>query len=98
MRACASRPPVRNLVVGGLTPYHGRENPLRHNRREVYRITLPSATAEEPDRWKVEVDLGIMVRTYARGEFDSDAWMKSEGGRPGERAQQPKAPTTCTRR
>jgi len=75
------------LVVCGLTLYHGRENPLRHNQRDVYRITLPSATAGEPDRWKVEVDLGIMCRTYARGEFQPDAWLKAESAGVGERGQ-----------
>jgi hypothetical protein len=75
------------LVVCGLTLYHGRQNPLRHERRRLYRITLPSPTAEEPNRWKVAVDLGIVCRTFARGEFRPEEWLKAETAGLGERAR-----------
>ena len=75
------------LAVCGLTLYHGRENPLRHESRRLYRITLPSATAEEPNRWKVETDLGIVCRTFAGGEFRPEEWLKAESAGLGERAR-----------
>ena len=65
------------LVVCGLTTFSGRENPLRYERLNLYRITLPEATAEEKDRWKVEVDLGVVARQYVLPEFDSAAWLAS---------------------
>jgi hypothetical protein len=61
------------LAVCGLTLYHGRENPLRHERRRLYRITLPEAGAAE--RWKVEVDLGLVVRQFTGVEFDGSRWL-----------------------
>ena len=77
------------LVLCGLTLYHGRKNPLRHERRRLYRFTLPSATAEEPNRWKVEADLEIVCRTFAHGEFHPEEWLKSESAGLGERGRPP---------
>jgi hypothetical protein len=74
------------LMVCGLTLFHGREDPLRHQRRTLYRITLPAPATDEADRWKVDVDLGIVCRTYARGEFKPEAWLNSESAGLGERA------------
>ena len=74
-------------MAGGLTLFHGRQNPIRHERRAVYRITLPTPAAEETDRWQAEIDLGFLCRTYTQGEFDSGAWMKSEVAGPGKRPQ-----------
>jgi hypothetical protein len=73
------------LAVCGLTLYHGRENPLRYERLNLYRITLPEATAEEKDRWKVEVDLGVVARTYVLTDFDSAAWLSAVAKGLGER-------------
>jgi hypothetical protein len=65
------------LVVCGLTTFSGRENPLRYERLNLYRITLPEATAEEKDRWTVHVDLGVVARQYVLPEFDGAAWLAS---------------------
>ena len=75
------------LVLCGLTLYHGRENPLRRERRQLYRITLPSATAGEPGRWQVAVDLGTVCRTFAQPVFQPEEWLKSESAGLGERPQ-----------
>ena len=53
------------LIVCGLTLFHGKASPLRHERLSVYRFTLPEATAEDQGRWNVSVDLGVIARTYA---------------------------------
>jgi hypothetical protein len=63
------------LVVCGVTLFDGREHPLRHERRSLYRFTLPEANAEESDRWEVAVDLGIVARTFVLPEFDAGAWL-----------------------
>ncbi|MCC6863034.1 MAG: CehA/McbA family metallohydrolase [Bryobacterales bacterium] len=75
------------LVLCGLTLYHGRENPLRHERRTLYRFTLPSPAAEEPDRWKVSVDLGIVCRTFSANEFQPEEWLTSDTAGLGDRAR-----------
>jgi hypothetical protein len=73
------------LIVCGLTLYHGRQNPLRLERRRLYRIMLPSATAEAAGRWKVEVDLGLVCRTWPGAQFNAEEWLNSESAGLGER-------------
>jgi hypothetical protein len=73
------------LVVCGLTLFHGKESPLRQERLSVYRFTLPEATAENKDRWKISVDLGVIARSYAWNRFESNAWLSSPEAGLGER-------------
>jgi hypothetical protein len=73
------------LVVCGLTLYDGQENPLRVEPLRVYRITLPDAAAEADDRWNLEVDLGVVARTYVLSEFNPEAWLTSPSKGLGER-------------
>jgi hypothetical protein len=73
------------LAICGLTLYHGHENPLRYERLRLYRITLPEAQAGAKDRWKVEVDLGVVARTYVLSDFDPEAWLSAPGKGLGER-------------
>jgi len=63
------------LVVCGVTLFHGREHPLRYERLTLYRITLPEPAAEDEKRWNVEVDLGVVARTYALEHFEAQAWL-----------------------
>jgi hypothetical protein len=75
------------LVVCGLTLYHRPENPLRVEPRALYRITLPEAAAEDETRWKVDVDLGTMGRTFALPDFDPEAWLAAPAKGLGEHAK-----------
>jgi hypothetical protein len=75
------------LIVCGLTLFHGNASPLRRERLSIYRFTLPEATAEHQDRWKVSVDLGQIARTYALSEFDGTAWLDSPEAGLGEQAK-----------
>jgi len=75
------------LLVCGLTLFHGRETPLRYERLSLYRLTLPEATAEEKDRWKVEVDLGVVARSFVLPEFDGNAWLSAPAKGLGQRAK-----------
>ena len=75
------------LIVCALTLFRGHENPLRYERLSVYRITLPEAAAEETERWKVSVDLGIAARTYPLADFEPDAWLTAPGAGLGERCK-----------
>ncbi len=63
------------LLLCGLTLFHGHEHPLRHERRRLFRITLPDQA--DPDRWSVETDLGIVVRTFPSAGFLPEEWLKS---------------------
>jgi hypothetical protein len=73
------------LVVCGITLFHGHEDPLRFGRLSLYRFTLPKATEEIAERWKVEVDLGIVARTFTMADFDPASWLASPRGPLGER-------------
>ena len=73
------------LFVCGLTLFHGNVSPLRKERLSLYRFTLPEARAEDQDRWKVSVDLGVVARTYALNDFDATAWLASPQAGLGER-------------
>jgi hypothetical protein len=73
------------VVVCGITLYRGRENPLRFERLRLYRVTLPEAAAADEGRWKVQVDLGIVARTYSLGDFEPAAWLSARDLGLGER-------------
>lgn len=72
------------LVICGITLFSGRENPLRYERLSLYRFSLPEPTAEEKDRWKVEVDLGVVARQYALPDFAANDWLAAPGKGLGE--------------
>ncbi|PYV89468.1 MAG: hypothetical protein DMG05_13610 [Acidobacteria bacterium] len=65
------------LVLCGLTLFEGHENPLRYERLSLYRITLPEPAAEDKQRWKVEVDLGVVARTYFLSSFEPETWLSA---------------------
>jgi hypothetical protein len=83
LRAAADDP----LMICGLTLFHGRENPLRFERLCLYRIALPEPTAEEAGRWKAEVDLGVIARTYTLSDFDPETWLQAPDAGLGEHAK-----------
>jgi hypothetical protein len=64
-------------VVCGLTLCNASSHPLRYEPRTVYRLTLPDASATARDRWKIEVDLGVVVRSYPLRAFQPDAWQSA---------------------
>ena len=75
------------LMICGLTLFNGKASPLRRERLSLYRFTLPEATAEDQDRWKVSVDLGVIARTYVLNPFDTKAWLDSPQAGLGERLE-----------
>lgn len=74
------------LVVCGLTVFHGRENPLRYERLKLYRITLPEA-AEDASRWKLDVDLGVIARSYRLSRFEPSLWLAAPDAGLGSRTE-----------
>ncbi len=72
------------LVVCGITLFQGHENPLRYERLSLYRISLPEAS--EQDRWEVDVDLGVVARTYLLNDFDPSGWLTAPGAGLGQHA------------
>ena len=63
------------LFVCGMTLFEGKENPLRYERLHVYRITLPEPSADPTERWKLDVDLGVVTRTYKLEQFEEEKWL-----------------------
>lgn len=76
------------LVLCGLTLFHGKENPLRYERLATYRITLPEPAGDKPDRWKVDVDLGVIARTWFPTRFEPEPWLTASDAGLGARAEQ----------
>jgi hypothetical protein len=72
------------VALCGLTLFHGRENPLRFDRLCLYRLTLPEPVVE-PGMWNVEVDLGIVGRTFLPNEFSPEDWLQAPDAGLGER-------------
>src|SRR5205807_9802011 len=60
-----------------VTLFHGQNHPHKLERLSVYRITLPEAAADTAERWKLDIDLGVVARIYALGTFDHEAWLRS---------------------
>jgi hypothetical protein len=83
MRAVSEDP----IVVCGLTLFHGQKNPLRYERLRLCKVTLPESTAEEEGRWTVDVDLGVVARTYTLREFNPEAWLAASDAGLGARAK-----------
>jgi len=65
------------LVICGVTLSQGLESPLRYERLKIFRLTLPESPARAENRWKVDVDLGVVGRTFMLGDFESAAWLSS---------------------
>jgi hypothetical protein len=73
------------LIVCGLTLYHRPAYPLRFEARVIYRITLPEAPPVDVARWRVDVDLGWIGRTYTLPDFNPEAWLSSPAPGIGEK-------------
>ena len=78
-----------SLMVCGITLYNGRENPLRYERLQLYRVTLPRSTAQTKDDWEASVDLGVVARSYRLPEFAPRRWLSSPEAGLGETAGRP---------
>ena len=63
------------LLVCGLTLFRGHKNPLRHEALQLYRLTLPEASAEDTERWKLDVDLGVIAKSYVLDPFQPAGWL-----------------------
>ena len=63
------------LVLCGLTFFAGRVNPLRYERSCLYRMTMPEPTAPNEKRWNLDIDLGVIARSYTLPRFDPETWL-----------------------
>ncbi|HKT13415.1 MAG TPA: CehA/McbA family metallohydrolase [Terriglobia bacterium] len=77
------------LLLAGATLYHRLEFPFRYQRCSLYRLSLPEAAAEDTKRWKLEVDLGVVVGTFVPGDFSAADWLASPAAGLGEEVKQP---------
>jgi hypothetical protein len=74
------------LFICAVTLFHGKENPLRTERMCLYRITLPEPYSGNSDKWDIDIDLGVVTRRYAFGEFNPDRWLRAPDAGLGRRA------------
>ena len=74
------------LIICGLTLFHGQESPLRLERLTLYRLSLPEASGEDRERWRVSVDLGVVARIQVLEDFDPEAWLSAPSKGLGESA------------
>ncbi len=76
----------------GVTLYHGRRHPLKYERLQLYRFTLPEGASANADEWDVDVDLGVVARKYALRAFSDEAWLGAPDPRVRPAAGPPTAP------
>ena len=73
------------LIICAVTLFHGGDNPLRYEAVTLYRIKLPDASAQESARWKVDVDLGVVIGTHSSIPFEPEKWLSAPRAGLGER-------------
>ena len=61
------------IAIAGITAYNGAEHPLRHERLESVRVSLPEPKLAQDV--KTEIDLGIISRTYTPPVYQPEAWL-----------------------
>jgi hypothetical protein len=69
------------LVICGITLFRGAEHPFRTDRLKTYRFTIPEG--QQSGRridWDVDVDLGVVVKTYRLPAFDGESWVTALSG------------------
>jgi hypothetical protein len=74
------------FLLCGLTLFQGRESPLRYERLRLYRFTLPEP-AGDAARWRLDVDLGVVARSFLPTGFDPETWLGAKDAGLGGRAQ-----------
>jgi hypothetical protein len=102
LRALRIEPsPGAEVTIAALTLAYGDAHPLRHERLQSFRVTLPpelvrvpgpaapgssglagdrpAPTTSDLSHVSMDVDLGVLVRTYALPAFDIDSWMGGSG-------------------
>ncbi|MFB3902431.1 MAG: CehA/McbA family metallohydrolase [Acidobacteriota bacterium] len=72
------------VVICGLTLCLLAQHPLRYQRLSTYRLTLPDESAEDLDRWTLDIDLGVIARQYVLPAHDPASWMESKWAGLGE--------------
>ncbi len=74
------------LVVCGITLFHGRQHPLRYDRLTLYRLTLPEPQGAENAKWTVDIDMGVVARSYTLSAFEPQQWLVAPDVGLGSRA------------
>ena len=64
------------VVIAGITLFHGGEHPLRHRKLMTMRVLLRNAV--DPKQVETAIDLGIIARRYSLPSFQPQEWLESE--------------------
>ncbi len=65
------------LAIAAITLFHGKAHPLRHQRLETVRATLPPEEAAALAHIPASVDLGVISRRYAVPSFEPQEWLEA---------------------
>jgi hypothetical protein len=79
------------IGIGAVTTFAGAHHPLRHERLESLRVTLPREADRAAAAEGAAIDLGVIARRYEVPGFDPDAWLDAPVKGRGEA---PDAPET----
>lgn len=79
------------LGIGAVTLFSGAHHPLRHERLESVRVTLPTESDQTAAADGVEIDLGVIARHYEARSVEVDEWL---GAAVKGRGETPDAPAT----
>jgi hypothetical protein len=77
------------IGIGAITLFTGEHHPLRHERLESVRVTLPRGADPVATAEAAQVDLGVIARRYQVQQFDAAAWLKAPVRGRGEAPEDP---------
>jgi hypothetical protein len=83
----SSAGPAR-IALAAITLYDGQEHPLRYQRLETLRISLPDAIS--PEDLECAIDMGLVGRRFVVPPFSGDAWLVSQPQGWGDAPTEPK--------
>ena len=76
------------LGIGAITLFSGKHHPLRHERLESVRVSLPANANSTLAAEGAAIDLGVIARRYEARPVETDAWLgaavKGRGEAPDE--------------
>jgi hypothetical protein len=77
------------VAIFAITLYHHPAHPLRHLRRETFRLALPARRKVKPDALKVDMDLGYVARVWPDADLKPDKWLADPLSGLGSKAAEP---------
>lgn len=77
------------IGIGAVTLFAGAHHPLRHERLESVRVTLPQDADSASATEDAHIDLGVIARRYESSPVEEDAWLAAAVKGRGEAPDDP---------